>query len=853
MSSPHPGVSWRFVVRMAGRELRSSWRRLAFFFVCIAVGVAAIVALRSVIQSVRGTLAGQARSMLGADVAVSSNRGLPEAVRTRVAGAQAAGRIREWSESTELLTMARPGDPSRTETRMVELKAVDRLFPLYGEMVLDEGAYTHGLLRDHGALVRPELLTQMNVRVGDTLLFGTERFTIRGVVRSEPGRTAGAFSAGPRVFIDQAELAGTGLLTLGARASHQLMLRVPDSDVDGLAESLKAEFAESFVGVRSYRRSEDQMGETFARAENYLSLVGLVVLILGGIGVSSVTRVFVQERMKAIAVLKCLGASGADVLALYLAQTVLLTLAGAAFGVAVAAVGVLSMPVLVTGVPGVPDVQVHVTASAIGHGVLAGLIVSIAFALVPLLETRAVKPALLLRADAVLTQSRLAQVLVGGVVGALLIGVAVWQAGSVRVAFILAAGLAGLALALLGAGRVLIRLLRPLAKSRNFAVRHAALHVVRPGPQTNVILLAVGLGAFFILGVRALEANLVRDFSLQLGDDAPDMFLLDVQQDQRVRLTRVLDDGNGALPPPRMMPVLRARVTGVRGVEVQIDGVQDVRGRGSLAREYTVTYRDGLEANETMIAGRWWSQPVPGGLPEVSIEESVGDRFRIRVGDVMRFDILGRVVEARVSSVRRVDFRQFQAGGFMFVFRPDAFTGAPHSYMATAYGPGAAEDRNRLVARVVGDSPNVTIVDLRDVLQTIRGVAGAVTTGVTAVGGLVLFSGLLILVGAVSATKFRRVYEVAILRTLGAGSGAIGLMLLLEHALLGAVAGTMGALGSLVLSWAVATRVLDLPWDPALGLVFGGIGVSTVLVGVVGLVASADVLRRKPLATLRSE
>ena len=838
---------------MAARELRSSWRRLAFFFICIAVGVAAIVALRSVIQSVRATLSGQARSMLAADLVLGSSSELPQALRDRVAAERQGGRVQQVSEVTELLTMARPADPARTGTRMVELKAVDALFPLYGAMTLEDGAYVHARMANRGALVRPELLTQLALAVGDGLVIGDATFTIRGVVAFEPGRTVGAFSAGPRVFVDRADLPATGLITFGARASYALLLQVPEPALDGFAEELREAFVEQFVRVRSFHRTGDQMEETFTRAENYLSLVGLVILVLGGIGVSSVTQVFVQERLKAVAVLKCLGASGADVLAIYLAQTVLLALAGAASGVAMALAAVAVMPEVVTGIPGLPNIHYAVTWPAVAHGVIAGLVVSIAFALVPLLDVRVVKPALLLRADTVTAQSPRARLIVMGAVGLLLMAVAVWQAGSLQVAGILAAGLVGLALALMGAGRLLVRAVRPLTRSRTFAVRHAALHVVRPGHQTDVILLAVGLGAFFILGVRGLEANLVRDFSLQLGDDAPDIFLLDVQQDQRARVTRIIDEHNGAMPGPTMMPVLHARVTGVRGAEVQLEGVQDVRGRGGLAREYTVTYRAHTEANEQIVEGRWWSEPVPGALPEVSIEQEVRDRYDIQVGDEMRFDILGRVVRARVASVRRVDFREFRSGGFVFVFRPDTFAGAPHSYMGTAQGPVDAAARGRMIASIVRESPNVTVVDLREVLQTFRGIAGAVTKGVTAVGGLVLVSGLLILIGAVSATKFRRVYEVAILRTLGAGSGVVAAVLCMEYGLLGAIAGGMGAAGSIALSWAVATVVLDMPWDPAAGMVASGVAIATVLVAVVGVAASADVLRRKPLATLRSE
>jgi putative ABC transport system permease protein len=367
-----------------------------------------------------------------------------------------------------------------------------------------------------------------------------------------------------------------------------------------------------------------------------------------------------------------------------------------------------------------------------------------------------------------------------------------------------------------------------------------------------VILLAVGLGAFFILGVRTLQANLLRDFSVQVGDDAPDMFLIDVQPAQRDEVAAMLDAQNGSAPAPRLIPVLRARVVGVEGKALNLETFEQVRGRGGLAREFTVTYRSNLEGNEEVIAGQWWGQGF-SGEPEVSIEEGFLERQRIQVGDRMRFDVLGRIITARVGSIRRVQWEDFRAGGFMFVFRPDTFAGAPHTYISTVRGPQQADERARMQAEIVARFPNVSVIDLREILVSIRNVVDKVTLGVTVVGGLVLFSGTLILIGAVSMTKFRRVYEAAILKTLGASSRLIATTLLLEYGVLGVIAGTIGALGAIGLSWAIATYALDLPWTAAPALTLGGIAATAGFVAAVGVLASLDVLRHKPLATLRAE
>src|SRR6185503_2891174 len=324
-----------------------------------------------------------------------------------------------------------------------------------------------------------------------------------------------------------------------------------------LVDDLRDAFANEFVGVRWYRRTEDQMGENLARAENYLSLVGLVVLILGGIGVSSVTRVFVQQKVRSIAILKCMGTTSPQVLAIYMTQVLLLGAAGSALGVALAAGVMAIVPAFVGDLTAVMNVQFGLTAAAIAQGFAVGLLVSVLFSLVPLLEVRHVKPSLLLRHD-IPPLGHIDWVKWGitAMVAAALVGVAAWQAGSLRVGLMLSGGFVATAFVLHLAGLALVRAVQPLRYSRSFALRQAVLHIARPGNQTRVILLAVGLGTFFILGVRTLQANLLQDFSVQVGEDAPDMFLIDIQEDQKDALAAFIDQQNGAEAPPNVTPGL---------------------------------------------------------------------------------------------------------------------------------------------------------------------------------------------------------------------------------------------------------------------------------------------------------
>jgi putative ABC transport system permease protein len=843
----------RFVLFMAAREMRASWHRLLFFFVCIAIGVGAIVALRSVIQSVRSTFAGEARTLIAADAIITSNQPLkPEVVAKIADRVTAAGA--ESTRSIELATMTRSADRADGRARMVEVRAVEAGFPYYGALRLADGVtYDHALLRGFGVLVRPELLAQLDVTVGDVLAIGTKRYTIRGVIESEPGRRLGAFSIGPRVFVDLADLEQSGLMGFGSRSTSQRLLRVPDAQLDGLVRDLRADFANEFARVRSYQATEDDIGEDFARAENYLSLVGLVIVILGGIGVSSVTRVFVQQKMKSIAVLKCVGGRSSQLLAVYVAQVAMLGLAGSLLGVGLAALAMRAIPSLLAGAtPGVV-IDYALTVPAVTQGIGIGLLVSLLFSLVPLLEVRHVKPSLLLRDEARSRRPDAVQVLVSVFVVGALVALTVWQAGNWRIGLVVAAGFAGTALVLHLAGILVIRAIRPLARSPSFALRHAVLQLSRPGSQMRIVLLAVGLGSFFIIGVRSLQQNLVDQFAVNVTADSPDMFLLDVQNDQvaHVRAAITAHQEPGAVPP-RLLPVLRARVVGVAGRELNLDNYGDVRGRGSLAREYTITYRQTLEPNETIVAGQMWDG-TSSTEPEVSIEQFLSEEFKINLGDTIRFDVLGRIITAKVTSIRLVEWGDSRAGGFMFVFRPGVLEQAPHSLIGFLRGPQDAALRARLQAALVEAAPNVSVIDGREILATIKGVVDNVTLAVTVVGTLVLFSGLLILMGAVAMTKFRRVYEAAIFKTLGATRRLIALVLVIEYGLLGLLAGGVGAAGAVVLSWAVSRYALDIPFTPLIGVSLTGVAVTAVLVAAIGVISSWEVLQRKPLATLRAE
>ena len=820
MTSRSAAVS--FVVRMAWRETRQSWGRLLFFFLCVALGVAAIVVLRSVVQNVRITLTREARFLVGTDVLVSAPRPLTEAQqRTIDQTIDANGGVTARTSIVETMTMAAAeGSPqgSNAAVRLVELRGVEPAYPFYGAVELADGRpYSHALLAGRGVLVQPEFLSALSLNVGDRVRLAGRPFTIRGVVsRDRVQRAGGGFAFGPRAYLDLAELRTLGILGVGSRATHMLALRVEPAGMEAITADLRRAFENETVGVRSWRTLEDRLGRNLSVTENYLSLVGFAVVVLGGIGVWSVTRVVVQQKIRSVAILKCLGATSGRVLAAYLLQMLWLAACGSALGVALAAVGVAAIPESLVKPLGITGVGL--TLSAVLQGMSVGLLVSVLFALVPLLEIRRVKPLLLLRADTKTTaRARSWQSFLAGAatVGALAL-VAVWQAGSLRAGLFVSGGLAAVTLVLLGVSRLLIRAAVPLTRSRRFAVRHAAISLTRPGNQTRVILMAVGIGCFFVMGMRALQANLLHEFSLQLGPSTPDLILIDVQRDQ-VDGVRTLTASH-TNTAPQLVPLIRARV----------------------------------------VAGAFWSSALAlapqGADTEVSISEEVVRDADVQVGDLMRFDIAGAHLSARVTSTRKVGWDETQSGGFFFVLRPaPALDRVAMSYVGFVELGGRAEARGALQRDLVKAFPNVSAIDVSALIQSIREILNNVTLGVTVVGAITLVGGVLILIGAVAMTKFQRLYEAAIYRTLGASTRRIAAMVAVEYGILGFLAGLLGAAGALGLSWVLAEFLFEMDWRPAPGILSAGLVLTSIAVMVVGLAASMDILVRKPLGTLRSE
>jgi putative ABC transport system permease protein len=837
---------------MAGRELRSSWRRLLFFFLCIGIGVGSIVALRSTIRNLNTSVTNEARQILTADVQIDSTRPWTPETLEAIRRIAQTPQVEAQTETIEASTMLRPVDAEREGVLMVELKGVEQAFPLVGEFKLaDDRAFNFSLLERNGAIVAPLVLERLRLKVGDEVKIGDAVFQIRGVINREPGGGSG-FRLGPRVLVERASLEAAGLTGFGSRARRKILLRTREGEVETLVRQLRDGLKNNLVSVRSYRESQENLSESFGRAENYLSLTGMVVLVLGGIGVSSVTRVFIEQKRKAIAVLKCVGGTGRQITAVYLTQVLTLGLAGSLLGVALAKLALVFVERnFAASLP--PNMSYSLTEGAMGQGIGLGLLISVLFSALPLLRIRHIKPAMLLRDEAGAGGMRKRldplRLLTGALVVAGLVWLSTWQAGSLKVGAYFLAGLAATAGVLYVAALLLTLLMRRARHIRSFALRQAVNSLYRPNNQTRVIILAVGLGAFLVLTVHSLQSNLLDEFDIARRGNLPNMFLIDIQKDQQQGVAEIIEQATGT--PPQLIPTVRTRIYAINNREIDLEQKELRSERGMLGREYVVTYRPQLEANETIVAGKFWDA-APSAEPEVSIEEGMRGLAGLDVGGTITFDILGRKLNARVTSVRRVDWRNSRTG-FLVLFRPGALESAPQTFIGPINGPSGEPARSRFQRALLDRYPNISVIDVADIVQSVSRILSNITLAVSFIGGFVLLSGVLILVGSIAMTKFQRIYESAILKTLGAKRRILLTIMLAEYGLLGLVAGLIGALAALALSYAIARFVFEIPWTFNPAHTATGIISTIALVVAVGTLSSFDVLTRKPLAILRAQ
>ncbi|NNE99424.1 MAG: FtsX-like permease family protein [Pyrinomonadaceae bacterium] len=840
----------KFIFNLTIREIRSSWKRLLFFFLCVAIGVGSVVALRSLIQNLSQVVGNDARALLTADLRITSTNDFSPTDISKIEEViGGSGIVEARNETIRTSAMARPADPLNKTLQFVSLKGIEPPFPLVGGFVLQDGKeFDFKLLENRGAIVAPILLEELDIKIGDKILVGESEFTVNAAFEEEPGGTGG-FRLGARVYVQKKAFDEAEITQNRSRITRRILYRTSDNPT-ALVNELREKLKGTSLRVQSYRETQDRISEQFDRTENYLSLTGLLILVLGGIGVWNVARVFVEQKRKSVAVLKCLGAKGTRIITVYILQILFLGLIGSLFGVLLAQIGLLFAKWNFNdALPAAMSYSVQLSTAL--QGVLLGILISLLFSVLPLLQVRTIKPNLLLRDENNQNLRKLDWIkwIFGLICLIGLLGLAAWQAGSFTVGIFFLVSLAVTSLVLYISATFLTWILKKLKNLGTFSIRQSINSLYRPGNQTRIILLAVGLGAFVVLAVQSLQTNLVREFDFSRNQNLPSLFFVDIQASQIEQFEKLVEEKIGQ--KAETIPTVRARISHINGRAIDYQQRSVRQQQGQIGREFAVTYRDNLDKNESIVDGEWW-QGNSGSVPQVSIEEQMAERLKVGAGDSITFDISGRKLTAQIANVRQLDLRKTRTV-FIFVFRPGVLEKAPQSFAANVLKRLPSKERQRLQRDVVDQFPNVQIFDVAEIVAVVQNLVNNFVMAISFVGSFVILSGILILIGSIGLTKSQRVYENAILKTLGAKRLTLTSILFAEYGILGIMAGIIGAFFATALSYAVSKYVLEIEWvfDPMLTIY--GVILTAVLVMLVGAIASFDVLFKKPLKTLRMQ
>lgn len=832
-------------LRLLRRELRGGLRGFGVFLTCLFLGVFAISAIGSFSAAARSGLLADASALLGGDLEVRlSQRPVTAEQRTFI---NQQGLV---SEVLELRTMAASLEGG--QRALVELKAVDSVYPLYGEMPIEPAqsrdAALAGAGSKFGALVEQSFLQRFGVQVGERVRVGKAIFTIRGVLLSEPDRTLRAFHLGPRLLISRAGLTATGLVQPGSLVTYRYRLQLADRyQVDGLKTVLQQRFPEAGWRLRGWREAAPRVRFFLDRMSTNLTLLGLCALLVGGLGVSGAVRGYLNGKVMHIATMKCLGASSRVIFTAYLLQVLLLGSVGSGAGLLCGALtpwliahfggSALPIPLQNGFYP-----QVMLVAG------LFGLLIALLFSLKELGIARQVPPAMLFRGyvDSGRKSPGKKIWMVITVSGLLLALVALLSSSDKRLAcwFILGAALCFLLFRLLSAA--VIRLAKRFSQPKNPRLRLALANIKRPGAPAVSIIFSLGLGMTALVMIALVQANLNDMVSDTIPAEAPAFFFLDIQPQQVAAFEKTLA-GFTDLRIDRS-PTLRGRITAIAGVaaaEAKIDPGVRWAVRGDRFFSYSGTLPVGTE----LAAGDWWPEDY-SGPPKLSLTADLAAGFGVGIGDSITVNILGREVTAEIANLRTVDWSSLKLN-FALLFAPGVLEQAPQTHLAAVHLTPDAEES--VYQAVTTAFPNISVISTREVLKNVSRTLARIGGAFQGMAGVALLTGFLVLAGAVSADQHRRIQDAVIFKVCGASRVDILLTFAAEFALLGFIAGLISALTGGLAAFAILKGPLDAPFrlhpEVVLFTLLSGIAVTLLL----GLFGTWQALGKKPAAYLRSE
>ncbi len=838
--------------KLAWRDSRRNRGRLLLFVSSIILGIAALVAINSFSENLQKDINGQAKELLGADLVLD---GLNPPNPTVKGILDSLGG--ERSTMVTFLSMAY--FPKSEGTRPVQVKAQRGIYPFYGDLVTEPEGVSRKFMNGRKALVDRSLRLQFNLNVGDSLRIGDVNYEIIGQVNSAPGRVGLQASIAPSVYLPLDAIDSTNLLQRGSRVQYQYFYRFTKAsdkkDLDALAKNLKPRLEKEKYRIETISDRKENTGRSFSQMADFLNLVGFIALLLGCIGVASAVNIYVKDKLPTVAILRTLGASGRQAFIIYLIQIAFMGLGGAVIGALLGTMIQRFLPLVLKDFLPIENVSSDPSVSAVLSGVFTGLGVSILFALLPLLTIRKTSPLRTLRSgyEAEEGQRDPIKWLIYTLIGLFIFGFTFYQTGRVRDSLIFIAGIStALGLLTLVAWGLMKFVRKFFPKSWSFPVRQSIANMYRPQNQTLTLMVSIGLGTMLISTLFLIQQLLLKQIGFAGSGKQPNMILFDIQPQQKDSVSRMITGHQ--MPLIQQVPIVTIRLEeldGVARMEYMKDSLSKIP-RFIYEREWRVTYRDSLIDSEILIDGKLPQQGrLPDGTVGVTVAENIAGDMKAKVGSKITFNVQGALIKTVVTGIRRVDFARVQTN-FLILFPSGILEKAPQ-FNVVVTRVNSVEQSAKFQRDLVTTFANISVVDLTQILKTVDEVLTKISFVIQFMALFSILTGLMVLISSVYLSKFQRIRESVLLRTIGANRRTILTINGLEYLWLGGLATMSGVLLSMGAAWSLSHFVFKTPFSiDWLTLMITPLSI-TALVVVIGLLNSRKVVNESPLEVLRQE
>lgn len=834
---------------MAWRDSRRSRSRLLLFVSSVIVGIASLVAIYSLGNNLNDEVNNQAAALLGADVKITSNQPLTPAIQQLVDSLRHSSNYSEERNFASMVLFKK-----NNGIRLVQVRALQGSFPYYGALETDPANAGIAFRTQQRALVDATLMLQYGANIGDSIQVGTVTFAIAGKLLNAPGQTGFSAAIAPIVYLPLQYIQQTGLLQKGSRVSYQYYFHFKQTaNIEKWAEAVRPRLEANDCAIETVETQKENTGRTFTDLTRFLSLVGFIALLLGCTGVASAVHVYVKEKINTIAVLRCLGVKASQAFTIFLIQITGIGLLGSAIGAALGIVLQQFLPFVLSDFLPV-HISTAISWTAVGQGMLLGVLISVLFALLPLLSIRNISPLNAIRVAYEPTQRKndFSGWLVYVLIVLFVYGFTYVQIQEWKQALQFTIGIGMALLVLTSIARLLMWMVRCFFPSSwNYVVRQALANLYRPNNQTTLLMVAIGLGTAFISILFFVQSILMNRLNLSSGTNQPNIVLFDIQSSQKQGVGNVAATYH--LHVNAFVPVVNMRVAALNVIKAA-QALTDTSGklpRGLFRREYRVTYRDSLTASEKIVAGKWVGVANGNGLPYISMEENFAKRNKVHLGDTLTFNVQGVPIPTIVGSLRQVNWGGMQTN-FLVLFPKGVLESAPQFWVLLTKVP-TQQVSAQFQQAIVQQFPNVSIIDLALVLQILNDLISKIGFVIRFMAGLSISTGIVVFIASVFMSKYQRIRETVLLRTLGASRKQIFAITALEYFFLGILAAITGILLGLTAGWVLAKYTFETAFHLQLLPIFILVLIVCLLTVGIGLINSRGVVKRSPLEVLRNE